>query len=743
MKINQITTDLNNKREKLLEKTKNYLLNYKLPGKLGKLHTKPKLAEEVGKIGLILHLYRFFLFYPLAIIYMEIVFKISVFKTLFNSGLFYMILFSTSSGLLLYILSTFFKRRVNRVISIIITASITLIYIVQVVYYQVFTTFFALFSINGAGQVLQFWREILNAIGKNIIPILFLLVPLIFISAFGNKLIPADKTAWSIRGIIASAVLFIQIIATLAVYSANNGELSTKFLYSEAIIPDLSVNRFGMLTTTRLDVKHLIFGFQSVEEGLPEEDGFGAADETDSSERGEMALSTDNQVNNPSTDSLEHKDPNTDQNTDQNAVRSNPQKAENAYNVMDIDFDGLIAGETDPEIQSMHRYFKKVEPTRKNEYTGMYKGKNLIFITAEGFSPYAVKKELTPTLYKMQQEGFRFTDFYTPIWGVSTSDGEYVACNSLVPKSGVWSFYVSGRNYMPFCMGNQLKKLGYGTKAYHDHTYTYYHRDVSHPNMGYDFKAVGHGLDVKKTWPESDVEMIEKTTDEYLGAAPFHTYYMTVSGHLQYNFGGNAMAGKNKELVKGLPYSEHVKAYLACQIELDRAMGELISRLEKAGVAEETFIAISPDHYPYGLTLDEIGELAGHKVEENFELYRGIFLLWSKGMTPVQIDKPCSSMDILPTLSNLMGVEYDSRLLMGRDILSDASPLVIFSNWSWLTDKARYNSKLRKLIPADGESEATITKEYKTAIAKQVNGKFTYSTKILDKNYYAEVFKER
>ena len=743
MKINQITTELNNKRERLLEKTKNYLLNYKLPGKLVKLHTKPKLAEGVGKIGLILHLYRFFLFYPLAIIYMEIVFKISVFETLFNSGLFYMLLFSTSAGLLLYILSTFFKRRVNRIISIIITVSITLIYLVQVVYYQVFTTFFALFSINGAGQVLQFWREILNAMGKNIIPILFLLVPLIFISVFGNKLIPADKTAWSIRGIIVSTALFIQIIATLVVYSANNGELNTRFLYSEAIIPDLSVNRFGMLTTTRLDVKHLIFGFQSAEDGLPEDDDFEAADKTNSSGTDETALSTNNQVGNPSTDSWADKDQNTEQNTRQNTVQANPQKAENAYNIMDIDFDGLIAGETDPEIQAMHRYFKKVEPTRKNEYTGMYKGKNLIFITAEGFSPYAVNEELTPTLYKMQQEGFRFTDFYTPIWGVSTSDGEYVACNSLVPKSGVWSFYVSGRNFMPFCMGNQLKKLGYGTKAYHDHTYTYYHRDVSHPNMGYDFKAVGHGLDVKKTWPESDVEMIEKTTGEYLGEAPFHTYYMTVSGHLQYNFGGNAMASKNKALVKDLSYSEHVKAYLACQIELDRAMGELISRLEEAGVAEDTLIAISPDHYPYGLTLDEIGELAGHKVEENFELYKGIFLLWSKGMTPVQIDKPCSSMDILPTLSNLMGVEYDSRLLMGRDILSDAPPLVIFSNWSWLTDKARYNSKLRKLIPADGESEATITKEYKTAIAKQVNGKFTYSTKILDKNYYAEIFKER
>lgn len=739
MKISQISTELNNKRERLLEKAKTHLSTYKPLYKLGKLQSTqvPKLEKGIKTTGLTLYLYRFILFYPLSIIYMEIVFKLSVFKTLFNSGLFYMVLFSIAAGLLLYILSTFFKRRVNRIISIIITAAITLVYLVQVVYYHVFTAFFALFSINGAGQVLQFWREILDAIGKNIISILFLLVPLLFISMFGNKFIPADKSSWSFKGMTAFAAVFIQIITTMTIYSANNGELNTRFLYSEAIIPDLSVDRFGMLTTTRLDVKHLIFGFKSVEDEIQEDKNFDAAGDSKFTGSDETALSTNNQVNNPSPDNPADKS----QTADPNTVLENPQNIENPFNVMNIDFDRLISGETDPEIRSMHRYFKKVEPTKKNEYTGMYKGKNLILITAEGFSPYAVKKELTPTLYKMQQEGFRFTDFYTPIWGVSTSDGEYVACNSLVPKSGVWSFYVSGRNYMPFCLGNQLRKLGYGTKAYHDHTYTYYRRDVSHPNMGYDFKAAGHGLDVKNTWPESDVEMIEKTTGEYLGAAPFHTYYMTVSGHLQYTFAGNAMADKNKELVKALPYSEHVKAYLACQIELDRAVAELISRLEKAGVAEDTLIAISPDHYPYGLTLQEIGELAGHKVEENFELYRGIFILWSKGMTPVQIDKPCSSMDILPTLSNLMGIEYDSRLLMGRDIMSDAPPLVIFSNWSWLTDKARYNSKLRKLIPADGETEATVTKEYKSAIAKQVNNKFTYSTKILENNYYEKVFR--
>ncbi len=744
MDINQIAIGLKKKREKFVEKARSIMKETKPQEKGDGAATLSqersdfltRLKQGIKSTALVLYLYRFFLFYPLAIIYMEVVFKLTIYKSLLNIGLLYMVLYSIPAGLLLYILSTLAKRKVNRLVSIILTAAVTLIYMVQVVYYQVFTTFFALFSINGTGQVLQFWREILSAIGQNLIPILFLMLPLLFIIILGNKLCPPDRTAWSFKGIIATLAVTVQIVATLLVVNADRGELSTSFLYSDAIIPDLSVERFGLLTTTRLDVKHLVFGFDAPD-GIPE--GNGVDQNPNEAPGGQSNIS-----NAPAPASglpQQGMEPKSPQQASSSSATDKQQEQETGFNIMNIDFDQLMNQEKDPEIQAMHKYFKSVEPTNKNQYTGRYKGKNLILITAEGFSPYAVNKDLTPTLYKMSQEGFQFTNFYTPIWGVSTSDGEYVACNSLVPKSGVWSFYVSGRNYMPFCLGNQLKKLDYATHAYHDHTYTYYHRDVSHPNMGYDFKAVGHGLDVKKTWPESDVEMIEKTTGEYIDSVPFHTYYMTVSGHLQYNFGGNAMASKNKELVKDLAYSNHVKAYLACQIELDRAIGELISRLESAGVAEDTLIAISPDHYPYGLTVEEIGELAGHKIEENFELYKGIFLLWSKGMTPVKIDKPCASMDILPTLSNLMGIEYDSRLLMGRDIMSDAPPLVVFSNWSWLTDKARYNSKARKLILAEGQSDSTVTKEYRTDIARQVNNKFTYSTKILDKNYYAKVFK--
>jgi phosphoglycerol transferase MdoB-like AlkP superfamily enzyme len=185
--------------------------------------------------------------------------------------------------------------------------------------------------------------------------------------------------------------------------------------------------------------------------------------------------------------------------------------------------------------------------------------------------------------------------------------------------------------------------------------------------------------------------------------------------------------------VENLPYSKNVKAYLACNIELDKAMEKLIQELEKKGIAEDTLIAISPDHYPYGLTLNEISELAGKEIKSDVDLDRGIFILWSKGMEPVKIDKVCSSLDIIPTLSNLMGLKYDSRLLMGRDIFSDSEPLVMFSDRSFITDKAFYNARTNEVTSFTDEN---IESSYIKETAETVINKFKYSSMILDTDYY-------
>ena len=232
--------------------------------------------------------------------------------------------------------------------------------------------------------------------------------------------------------------------------------------------------------------------------------------------------------------------------------------------------------------------------------------------------------------------------------------------------------------------------------------------------------------------------MIDVTINDYINNDKFLAYYMTVSGHLNYTKSGNAMVYRNWDAVKDLPYSDKAKSYLAANIELDKAVGRILDELEKTGKLEDTVIVISGDHYPYGLTLDEINELSTYERDDTLEKYRMPLLIWSGSMEePIKVEKLGSSLDILPTVLNLFGVEFDSRLLMGRDILSDSDPLVIFSDRSFITDKGKYNAVTEKFIANDGiKIEDAYIKEINNIIYK----KFEISRLILENDYYRKVF---
>jgi len=648
-------------------------------------------------------------FMSLLIIYFETVLKATAYETVFNEGYILMCLFSLPAGLIFHLLTSGFTEKTNKIVFMCLVCCLTFYYGAQMMYYKIFSTFASMYFFIGAKKAAQFSGVLVNTAAHNMLSLVAVLLPAVLVVIFYKKISMGKASGKYIARCAASAAV-MQAAVILIVISSDEGMLSPSYLYTETFLVEDSIDRFGLLTTGRLDIKNILKN-TIVSASGPEP--IKAAELNESDKSGGTI-------------------------PDSRMETAAANKEETAgYNELDIPFDKMAENEGNKDIRSMHEYFRNVQPTEKNKYTGMFKGKNLIMITAESFSPYAVDKDLTPTLYRMYEEGFKFTDFYTPLWGVSTSDGEYVTCTSLLPKEGIWSFYKSSENYMPFCMGNQLKSAGYETYAYHNHYFDYYFRNKSHPNMGYIYKGLGNGLDVKETWPESDIEMIELTADEYMGKQPFHTYYMTVSGHLRYSFAGNYIASKNKQLVENLPYSESVKAYLACSIELDRALEKLIAKLEEKGIADDTVIAISPDHYPYGLTEKEISELAGHDVNSEVELYRGIFLLWSKGMEPVEISKTSSSLDIVPTLSNLMGLDYDSRLLMGSDILSDSEPLVVFRDRSWITDKAYFNSRTGEVVPRNDQDP---DESYIKDISERVKQKFKVSAMILDNDYYGIVF---
>lgn len=627
------------------------------------------------------------------ILYLELIYHLFVFKTFEFKSILFITLFSLLTSLFIDLITSFFNKKLNKWLFIGINAFIYVLFLAQYINFKFYGNIISVYSVFHGGQVFGFFGAIWAVIKENIFRCLLLFIPVSLLFIFHKKIKSESfnpKILWKKALILLITfiitVLSLNLDTKKSIYTAKN-------LYYNQHYPNQMAQTFGILTTMRLDLERTISGFE--EKTI------------------EVAETPDKEVN------------------------KNP-KIE--YNVADIDYDSLIKNETNEEIKNIHNYVKSSTPSEKNIYTGMFKGKNLIAIVAEAFSPIAVNKDLTPTLYKLVNSGFVFNNFYTPVYYVSTSDGEYVTLNSLLPKESVWSFSKSSKNYLPYAYGNLFKEMGYTTYAFHDGTYKYYNRHLSHPNMGYTYKACGNGLEKSmkcKIWPQSDLEMINATYDYYKDSEHFMTYYMTISGHLQYNFYGNNMSYRNRELVKDLDKSTAIKAYIAAQKELDKALEELLNKLEADGKLDDTVIVLSADHYPYGLTTDQISEVMNIE-DSKFDVHKNNLVIWSSTMKePIEINKYGESLDILPTVLNLFGIDFDSRLLMGRDLLSNSDGLVIFNDRSWITDKGKYNASTKVFTPFNNEQ---VDEDYIESINTKVYNKFVISKNILETNYYKYVF---
>lgn len=623
------------------------------------------------------------------ILFLEYIYRIFIIKDFFNINTLIVTVFSFIYITLFSFVTNVFCEKANKIITVFLTIIITFFTLAQIVYYNFYNSIFSFYSLTtGTGQVLHFWSMIVEVIVRIWYVFALILIPAILFIIFNNKIFEYKRN----KGIILYTFIIGLIVSVLSSYvlikKYNKGQLySLNNLIYKTHAPMLTINKTGLLTMEVIDIYRYFFGFEE----------------------------------------------NFDIKKDE--VKNVSKKIE--YNKLDIDFDKLIEESNDETIKSMHEYFSSLTPSEKNKYTGMFKGKNLIFITAEAFDTIAIDENITPTLYKIANNGFIFNNYYQPLYPVSTSDGEYMNVMSLIPKEGVWSFYKTSKNYMPFGIGNMFKKLDYNTYGFHNHNYNYYHREKSHTNIGLTYYGCGNGLEKKmncKHWPNSDFEMIKATTPYYLNDdKPFMTYYMTVSGHLNYNFSGNNMASRNKSKVKKLNYKDSIKAYYATQIEFDKAIEELLNELEESGKLDDTLIVIAPDHYPYGLTTKDMNTVSRIDRTDKFENYHTSLIMYNPKIENKVFDKAISGIDILPTIYNLFGIDYDSRLLMGSDIFSNTEHIVILSDRSFITSKGKYNS-------ITGEfSNPNVSKEYIDSINKIINEKFKMSSLILEKDYYKEL----
>ena len=636
-------------------------------------------------------------------VYVELCLHLCVYHKV-DRQIIYPILFALIGGILFSLLTSYLPRILRQIVGILLVTAEVLFAEVQLVYQCIFGNFMPISQVSmGENVITNFNSQLVYGIIRNLPRILLLLLPLLAaILCLVLRKVPALKQRlhWKQAQASFAALLVLVLMTAGLLFVGRNKPFSVyKTLANVNTSTDSSYKKVGMLATTVQELHYMVSGGE---------------DEVTYFTPSSLETSTAQQT-----------------------------YTSNSYNVIeDIDFTKL-AGSTDSAIlKATDEYLAKVTPSRKSNYTGLLKDYNLITICAESFAPWFISEELTPTLYEMTHTGIIFENYYGSFQSVTTN-GEYTMCMGLFPDMSRTktdsSFNVAGTNYLPFCLGNALNEMGYTSYGYHDYIGDFYNRNITHANMGYNFKAADSGLNVKIDWPSSDLEMMEASVDDYINSSsPFHAYYMTFSGHYQYNW-DNAMSAKNRAAVEDLPYSDPVKAYIACNLELEYALEYLVQRLEEADIADKTCIVLTNDHYPYGLTEEEYNELAGQTLDTKFEKFRNSFICYVPGLPQnIVVDEYCSTEDILPTLLNLFGVEYDSRLLAGTDVLSSGVHAAILSNRSFLTKAFRYDADTETVIPAN--EGIVISDELLQAYRQYVDNKFKLSSNIVNSDYYAHVF---
>jgi hypothetical protein len=597
--------------------------------------------------------------------------------------------------------------------TILLNVVLILLYGSQLVYYFVFGTLYSVSQVQQGGDaVTSFWRETLLTMLQNLHWLLTLFVPLvggILLKKFSKKEPAPTRAVWCAALVLVAVLL--QVGTTQAVKIGGTGYFTNYyFYYNDSTTTDQATERFGLLTALRLDMTG---GETPTAQGQEQKPGYYVP--TKPMESTPVDPTGDGEPEGPQ------------------------------YNVLEIDFDKLNGLTTDKTIEAINNYCDQLTGTNKNQYTGMLSDYNLIVLCAEAFTTGVIDKELTPTLYRLANEGIVFNNYYNSLPN-NTTDGEYALCMGLFPDTSRHkhssSFYASRNSYLPFTLGNifqsQKNVKSYG---YHNYAGTFYGREESHPNIGYEMKFAGSGMEFSSTWPASDYEMMLQSVDDYLTAdGQFHAYYMTFSGHLIYDLGSNEMCARNWDKVKNLPYSYATKCYLSCNIELEKAMAYLMQRLEEAGVADKTAIVLAGDHDPYGLTNEQYSQLVGYKVDK-FTQYKSSLIFWVGGLEEnIVVDEYCCNVDILPTILNLWGFNYDSRLLAGTDVFSDGEHMAVLIDKSVFTDKVWIDGssgQIKYLVAKD-----TLPENYVENLMRQVETKFTLSKNILNTAYYNFLFEK-
>lgn len=331
------------------------------------------------------------------------------------------------------------------------------------------------------------------------------------------------------------------------------------------------------------------------------------------------------------------------------------------------------------------------EDTKKpNDFTGIFKSKNLIFLQLEGMDSWLLTKKSTPNLYNLLNHSINFTKHYSMYTGGGSTFNSEFAVNTgfTTPLSYIENVYSFNTNTFPDTMAKLFKKEGYAVNAFHMNSADFYSRGVNYKSWGYDnyFGLV----DIKNYDDDSymlDRELILNKTfynNMFKHNTPFVNYIITYSPHTPFTTEKEVGKLLAEEKYKGQeipPLTEEECARLAAS-ETDNMVGLLIQALKDNGLYDNTVIVAYSDHYLY--TLEDKTILDKYKETDNNLINHTPFFIWSSDITPTDVNEVTMQTNILPTVLNLFGIKHNSNYYISKDALDDNyEGFAFFPDYSW------------------------------------------------------------
>jgi len=327
--------------------------------------------------------------------------------------------------------------------------------------------------------------------------------------------------------------------------------------------------------------------------------------------------------------------------------------------------------------------------------TGAFAGKNLILIMMESTDDWLVTPEYMPNLYRLEQEGVDFRNYYAPIFlAAATFNSEFTANTGMIaPEYQVRNSYYS-EHALPYSLPNLFRDAGYRARSFHAANPSIYNRGQIHLNFGYESYSDYGDLGMDDYMLDSQ---LLRGYDQIVSDEPFFSFIITYSGHGPYTTEQQNISEPHLDRARAVidystvPYTteaqkeEYTRA-VAQAMETDAFIGGLRERLEADGHAEDTVLMLFTDHYCKYFSDTELIEAIKGTSDHNL-LSNVPFVIWTEGITPQVYDKYVSTMDIAPTVVDLFSLDADLRYYIGNDMFGPDGGVVYFRNYAWYDGK--------------------------------------------------------